>query len=217
MRVRLALHVLLAVAATAAANPVAVPPSVRRALAATSVALAPIGCSGVLAESRQLVLTARHCVRDVGESLRVRFHGGVARTAWVVTVDEIADQAVLLLDEPVPIEPLEVLRRAPIPGMVLYFEGHPDRPRLQSARLDRLGECPSLPRLPNALFTSIHGEPGDSGAPLVDGAGRVVGLVHGGTRCRIATPADHLARLIDRILAREPLRAMGEDVRNKQG
>jgi len=55
--------------------------------------------------------------------------------------------------------------------------------------------------LPNALFTTVHGVPGDSGAPLVDTAARIVGLVHGGAQCQIATPADTLARLIDRVLA----------------
>mgnify|MGYP000234512575 CR=1 FL=1 len=34
-------------------------------------------------------------------------------------------------------------------------------------RLDRIDVCPSLPHLPDALFTSIQGVPGDSGAPLV--------------------------------------------------
>ena len=40
------------------------------------------------------------------------------------------------------------------------------------------------------MCTSIDGKPGDSGAPLVDLLGRVVGLVHGGVRCRIATPGE---------------------------
>src|SRR6185369_860933 len=86
---------------------------------------------------------------------------------------------------------------------VLYFEGNPKRARFQSARLDRIGVCPSLPNLPNALFTSIEGVPGDSGAPLVDSAARVVGLVHGGVNCHIATPADTLLRLVDRVLGHD--------------
>ena len=86
---------------------------------------------------------------------------------------------------------------------MLYFEGNPSRPRFQSARLDKIGRCPSLPDLPNALFTSIAGVPGDSGAPLVDVVAEVVGLVHGGARCHIATPADTLVRLVHRVLEQD--------------
>jgi hypothetical protein len=131
--------------------------------------------------------------------LHVRFTDGTRRSAWVEAIDRDADQALLILDEPVAITPLVVARRRQISGTVLYFEGNPAKPRFQRARLDHIGRCPSLPNLPNALFTSIHGVPGDSGAPLVDAAVRVVGLVHGGAQCEIATPAETLARLLDRV------------------
>jgi S1-C subfamily serine protease len=172
--------------------------AVRRALHTASVVLD--GCSGVLAESPGVVVTARHCVKSEGQELRVRFTNGASRQAWVAAIDEVSDQALLLVEDPPPITPLPLVHRRPIVGTVLYFEGNPARARFQSARLDRIGLCPSLPNLPNALFTSIHGVPGDSGAPLVDGAARIVGLVHGGAQCRIATPADTLGRLIDRVL-----------------
>ncbi len=65
---------------------------------------------------------------------------------------------------------------------------------------ERTGRCPSLPALGGALFTTIDGIPGDSGAAIVDGAIRVVGLVHGGAQCHIATPSDTLRRLIADVL-----------------
>jgi S1-C subfamily serine protease len=175
---------------------------VRRALREATVGL-ETGCAGVLAESTQLVLTARHCVERAGQSMEVRFSTGERRTGWIVATSRSSDQAVLFLEDPVHIEPLAVVRRPQIPGTVLYFAGHPSRPRFQSARLDHIGRCPSLPDLPNALFTSIKGTPGDSGAPLVDAAARVVGLVHGGPNCHIATPADSLIRLVDQVLDRD--------------
>ncbi len=187
-----------------------VPPAVRRALHAASVQIEPTGCSGALTEGQDLVVTARHCIDSEQQTLRVKFVDGTIRNAYVAAVDEVADQAVLLLPDPVPIAPLAIVRRRQIPGTVLYFEGNPARPRFQGARLDRIGRCESLPRLPNALFTSIDGAPGDSGAPLVDGAARVVGLVHGGVRCHIATPADTLGRLVDRVLERHLVRTRGE-------
>jgi S1-C subfamily serine protease len=193
--------ILLAVLATAPA--LAAPAdSVRRALAAASVEVGAGKCAGAVAESTQLVVTARHCI-DGQQQLSVRFSSGAVRTAWVVATNEATDQAVLFLEDPVPVMPLMVARRPQVPGTVLYFLGNPRRPRFQTARLERLGACSSLPQLPNALFTSIEGVPGDSGAPLVDGAGQIVGLVHGGTRCHIATPAASLARLVDRLLERD--------------
>jgi S1-C subfamily serine protease len=177
----------------------------RRALRTASVELLKPGCSGVLAESPDVVFTALHCLPEDAKSVEIRFTTGWTRRAWVVAVDRTADQAALLLDDPVPIEPLRLVRRRQIPGTVLYFEGHPARPRFQEARLERIGRCPSLPGLPNALFTGIRGVPGDSGAPVVDAAGDVVGLVHGGARCHILTPADTLRRLLRRLLERRPL------------
>jgi S1-C subfamily serine protease len=175
--------------------------AVRHALQVASVVVETTGCSGVVAESPQIIVTAKHCLN--GQALRVRLSTGSERTAWVVAVNDASDQAVLFLEEPADVEPLPIVRRRQIPGTVLYFEGNPARPRFQSARLDRIGRCPSLPDLPDALFTSIDGTPGDSGAPLVDGGGEIVGLVHGGVRCHIATPAGPLARLVDHVLGRD--------------
>ena len=199
--------IAFALGATVPASAESTSHAVARALHAASVVLEDGGCSGVLAESPGIVFTARHCVRGEGQELQVRFMDGTRRAAWVEAIDPDADQALLVLRESVAIEPLVIVRRRQIPGTVLYFEGNPSRPRPQRARLDKIGRCPSLPGLPNALFTSIHGTPGDSGAPLVDGAGRVVGLVHGGAQCEIATPADTLGRLLDRVLDEPPLQA----------
>jgi len=197
-RVLAASAVLLA--AGAAAPPAGAfddPRALLRMLHAASVVVAS-GCSGALVEDRDLVVTARHCVRNA-TVVEVALSTGETRRGRVVAEDRGADQALLLLDAPVAVEPLQLARRPPSPRDRLYFEGNPSRPNPQEVRLDRVGTCPSLPRLPNALFTSIEGEPGDSGAPLVDRAARVVGLVHGGERCHIATPADTLWGLLLRV------------------
>jgi S1-C subfamily serine protease len=199
MRLALTIGCVIAVAGSAAAQERAV----RRLLEQATVRLAT-GCTGAVAELSQLVVTAGHCVTD-RRSVTVRLADGEERTGWVVATDEASDQAVLFLEEPTGVMPLRIVRRRQIPGTVLYFGGHPDRWALQSARIDRVGVCPSLPRLPNALFTTIHGRPGDSGAPLVNGAGDIVGLVHGGAQCEIATPANTLRMLIDEVLRPEPV------------
>jgi len=198
--VRLVTHVLTLAVALCCARAVlaASPGDVQHRLHEASVNVGG-GCSGVLTEGPDLIVTARHCV--TGKSvLDIRFSNGLVRTGYVVATDEVADQAVLLLETPVPVAPLTLVRSAPVDGTILYFEGSPHDPRFQEAKLNHSGTCPSLPRLSNALFTTIRGVPGDSGSPLVDVAGRIVGLVHGGAQCAIATPANTLVRLIDRVL-----------------
>ncbi|HEV7732010.1 MAG TPA: serine protease [Candidatus Binatia bacterium] len=190
---------VLATVASALANPSPVPRDVRRALAGATVLVLPAQCGGVLLERATVVATALHCVKD-GPLHRVRLPDGSEHAAHVAITDTAADQAILTLDEPASATPLFLARRAPITGTVLYFAGNPERPRPQDSRLDRIGRCESLPDLPNALFTSIDGTPGDSGSPLVDGASQVVGLVHGGARCHIATPASTLGPMLDRVL-----------------
>ena len=191
----------MVVATTAAANPPPVPPAVRAQLTAATVLVLPSQCAGAVVDSPWLVVTAKHCIHP-GDDLRVRV-AGVEHDAVLVDDDAVADQVVLALDAPAPVEPLGLARRLPIVGTVLYFRGNPDRPRWQAARIEKYGPCPSLPSLTRAVFTSIDGRPGDSGSPLVDLLGRVVGIVHGGAKCRIATPGDHLAVLVDRVLERE--------------
>lgn len=176
----------------------AYPPELERAVLAASV-LVGNGCSGVLVDGPDLVLTAEHCITG-GATHTLRFSDGSQRTGWVAGVDHQADQALLLLEEPVALKPLMLVRQPPIAGTVLYFAGNPSHPRFQEAKLDRTGRCPSLPSLGNALFTTIDGIPGDSGAPIVDAGTRVVGLVHGGAQCHIATPSDTLRRLIADVL-----------------
>lgn len=194
---------LALLATVAGANPLPVPRDVRRAVTAAAVQVLPAQCGGVLVASPRLVATALHCVRPEDRArLRVVFRDGEEHAATFVDADTVADQAVLRLDAPARVAPLDVARRAPIVGTVLYFAGNPGRPNWQDSRLDRIGTCPSLPDLPDALFTSIAGIPGDSGSPLVDGAAQVVGLVHGGAHCHIATPGTRLARLVAAVLAR---------------
>ena len=195
MTARLAVLAVLLLAGPAGA---ARPPAVEEAVLRTTV-LVGSGCSGVLVDGPDLVLTAEHCVTG-SATHALRFSDGSERTGWVAGVDHAADQALLLLEEPVALQPLMLVRQPPIAGTVLYFAGNPKNPRFQEAKLERTGRCPSLPTLGGALFTTIDGIPGDSGAPIVDAGARVVGLVHGGAQCHIATPSDTLRRLIADVL-----------------
>ena len=196
---RAATVLALCCAALAGVAQAAAPAGLQERLLAATVLLDGGSCSGVLVDGPDLVLTAKHCVTG-GATHALRFSNGAERTGWVAGVDDAADQALLLLEEPVTLSPLQVAKQPAIAGTVLYFAGNPRNPRFQEAKLDHTGRCPSLPNIDTSLFTTIDGIPGDSGAPLVDSATHVVGLVHGGAQCHIATPSATLQRLIADVL-----------------
>lgn len=174
-----------------------------RTLRDATVTLFPGHCAGVVVADGRHALTAAHCI-DVapGERQPVVLRNGRMLSGVVKVVDAMRDLAVIRFDEMAPVRPLPVATAMPIPGEGLLFFGRTDRPNEpQEVELERLGRCPSLPGVPQALFTSLHGEKGDSGAPLVDHRLQVVGLVHGGAACSIATPTAELAPVLDTLVA----------------
>jgi Trypsin-like peptidase domain len=160
-----------------------------RLLRDATLTLLPARCQGVVAGDAQSALTAAHCLDEGERRVKVQLHDGRVLAAQVVRVNRAQDVAFLRLATPAGVEPLQVASALPFPGSALRFISTRHRAgELQEVELVRLGRCPSLPQVPAALFTSLRGEPGDSGAPVVDAALQLVGLVHGGARCAIATP-----------------------------
>jgi len=154
-----------------------------------TVTLVPDICAGVIVGDTSHVLTAAHCVAG-GEALTgVTLYDGTVITGHMVVVDEARDMALMKLDRAAPVHPLTVTAELPQAGDPVLFTSrmeHPGEP--QWAEIVKLGQCPSLPFVPSALFTSLRGRPGDSGGPVVDLDLHVVGLVHGGAHCSIAAP-----------------------------
>jgi S1-C subfamily serine protease len=174
-----------------------------RTLRDATVTLFPGHCAGVVVADGRHALTAAHCI-DVaaGERQPVVLRDGKALSGVVKLVDTIRDVAIIRFDEVAPVRPLSLASALPVPGEGLLFFGRNDQPNEpQEVELKRLGRCPSLPGVPQALFTSLHGEKGDSGAPVVDRKLHVVGLVHGGAACSIATPTAELAPVLDTLVA----------------
>jgi S1-C subfamily serine protease len=167
------------------------------ALLQATVTLVPGHCAGVIVEDGRHLLTAAHCVDPLEPRIEAELPGGVRLGGQAVQIDPGQDLALYQLDAVAPVTPLPVSEALPLPGEQLLFAGRPDRPgELQRVWLERLGRCPSLPEVPQALFTTLRGERGDSGAPVVDAQMRVVGLVHGGAACSIAAPTAAFAPLV---------------------
>lgn len=163
-----------------------------------TVLLVPPVCAGVLVGDGDWVLTAAHCVQRPGTSLPVTLHDGRAIDGTLMVVDRDNDMALVKLEQRAPFQPLEVAEVLPPAGESIFFVGRSDRPiPAQLVSVERLAPCPSLPAVPRALHTGMRGEPGDSGAPVVDLDARVVGLVHGGAACSIAAPAAPIAPVLD--------------------
>lgn len=149
----------------------------------------PTGCAGVVAGDGRRILTAAHCVPEGLAELDVTLHDGAQVPATLSEIDRERDIALFDLTEEAPVRPLLVHDQESHVGDSIFFTGREGgRSVRQRAEVERLGRCPSLPGVPRALFTSIRGEKGDSGSPLVDEELHVVGLVHGGAACSIATP-----------------------------
>ncbi|HEV8248005.1 MAG TPA: serine protease [Polyangiaceae bacterium] len=184
-----------------AATPSERPISDRERVLQASVIVVPKACAGSVVASHVHVLTAAHCIPAGADRVDVKLRSGRTLGSRVEYLNVDRDLALLHLDEAVAFEPLELVDRLPLPGDDLFFLGRFDRNRRgQHAGVVKLGRCPSLPNIDDAVFTSINAKPGDSGAPIVDNQLRVVAIIHGGAACHIAAPVYALTR----ELARHP-------------
>ncbi len=149
--------------------------------------------AGVVWGANGEIVTNAHVVR--GPSARVEWHDGCDARASVVRRDDGADLALLRLDAGVPKgrAVARVRRDDPVrPGDVAVAVGHP--------RGLAWAFAAGLVRGCNArwVMTSVRLEPGNSGGPLLDVAGRVVGInsmVAGDVG--LAIPSDLAAAFVD--------------------
>jgi S1-C subfamily serine protease len=171
-------------------------PQARARVLEASVIVVPKACAGALVQTTSHVLTAAHCIPTGDDRVLVKLKSGQQIDSRVEFLDQERDLALLHLDTPARARPLELSLGLPKPGEKLTFVGRFDRAarKAQSARVLKLGRCPSLPSIDDAVFTSLQAKPGDSGAPIVDSKLRVVAVVHGGSACHIAAPVQSLAQ-----------------------
>jgi hypothetical protein len=156
---------------------------------AATIMLMPGYCTGVIVGDQRHAITAAHCIGDRVDALPIQLHDGAQTRASVERLDRPHDVALLRLVGAVAVTPLRVATAMPRSGDALYFGGRRDRKGSgQVFAVLRVGRCPSLPQVDNAIFTNLRARKGDSGAPLVNRSLEVVGLVHGGAQCSIATP-----------------------------
>lgn len=145
-------------------------------------------CSAVLV-APSVILTAKHCVGWPADkraaSYTVAFYlpsGEVDRQAQPLAEDERHDLAALVLASRAPVAPAPVRAAAPVAGDLVFFAGYPGP---GSAMVERAGrvlngrEDIALDdgrKYPDMTVTDIVLRPGESGGPLLDADGEVVGI-----------------------------------------
>ena len=131
--------------------------------------------SGVVISPEGHILTAAHVVGKVGNSVVIVFTDGRRHRATGVGVDVRADAAIVRLDGKGPYKfiPMATNEFAK-PGRWVVAIGHPNGYETSRLPVVRLGRTLSI--TPRTIQTDCSLVGGDSGGPLFDLNGRVVGI-----------------------------------------
>ncbi|HVV71149.1 MAG TPA: trypsin-like peptidase domain-containing protein [Verrucomicrobiae bacterium] len=131
--------------------------------------------SGVVISPDGLVLTAGHVCERPGRNARFTFPDGKTVSGKTVGLDEDSDTGLMRITQPGPWPhaDLGALDKAELGDWVLAF-GHPGGFDPKRSLVVRLGRLIRL--TPDALQSDCTIAPGDSGGPLFDMHGRVVGI-----------------------------------------
>ncbi|MGD9989603.1 S1C family serine protease [Pseudonocardia sp.] len=145
--------------------------------------------SGVVVSARGAVLTALHVV-DGASAVQVRFADGTTSAARIADAQPASDVAVLAVDELPQLVVPAVLGGGPAVGDTVFAVGNPLglRDSLSAGVVSALGRSITAPggaTLPDLIQFDAAVNPGNSGGPLLNRAGQVVGIVTG-----LANPAD---------------------------
>ncbi len=131
--------------------------------------------SGVVISPEGLVLTAGHVGGEAGRNVRFTFHDGRTARGKTVGVNHDRDTGLMRITDrgPWPYAAVGDLREARIGDWVLAL-GHPGGFDLRRSLVVRLGRIIRLET--DALQTDCTISPGDSGGPLFDMHGRIIGI-----------------------------------------
>lgn len=156
------------------------------ALAAPAVAVLRVTASGAsglgtgfVVESAGVLVTAAHVARRT-EAITAEFDGGEPLDAGLLGYDARLDLALVRVRPPAPLPALEVADASSVrPGDAVAVIGTPrGRPRVMTTGtvrgtgLSALGQAPGI-----FILFDAEVAPGNSGGPLLDARGRVIGVV----------------------------------------
>jgi putative serine protease PepD len=138
--------------------------------------------SGFVVDSKGHIVTAEHVI-DGATSIKVTFSDGVTRTATLAGKDAATDVAVLKVDPSgLTLHPLELGSSGALGvGDALVAIGSPFGYEESVSTgivsgLDRTIQAPNGYTVAHAIQTDAALNPGNSGGPILDSGGRVVGI-----------------------------------------
>ncbi len=142
--------------------------------------MGPSWCAGVVIDPAGTVATAYHCVAG-GLPVRVSFRDGEDRPGRVIARDPAHDLAILTVDLPAGVPWLPLREDDPAIGDTVFALGHPFG-AVAGGKLSQLLQWSASRGMVSAvghwlIQTDAAMNPGNSGGPLVDDQGRVVGIV----------------------------------------
>jgi putative serine protease PepD len=139
--------------------------------------------SGFIVDEEGTVVTAAHVV-DEASAVKVILQDGTVRSAEVLGVDDATDVAVIRFDpEGIELQPLELGDSAELKvGASVAAIGAPFEYAWSFSTgivsgLDRTIEAPNGFTVSHAIQTDAAVNPGNSGGPLLDADGEVIGVV----------------------------------------
>jgi S1-C subfamily serine protease len=161
--------------------------------------------SGFLVSSDGMLVTAEHVVGS-DKFVKIRWSDGLEAVGEVVRTDKRRDVALIKTD-PRGRQPLALRREAPQPGDTVFAIGAPIDPKLQSTVTRGVISANRILDGFSFIQSDVMVDPGNSGGPLLDEQGRVLGFTDKGLRSAEAPTGLNFFVPIDdalRFLSAEP-------------
>ncbi|MBN8997739.1 MAG: trypsin-like peptidase domain-containing protein [Rhizobiales bacterium] len=151
------------------------------------------------------VVTASHCVDDFAETYKIKFTDGTVADAHIAVIADwkrgFDDFAILTFAEPkTPIRPLQLRCEVPAVGEYVSMTGYPSDMGLTTVWGRVSGGLSTWGPWPAVFRVDIAAIGGNSGSAIVDGEGRVVGILVGGyrdTSFSVAVPMTKVCAMLD--------------------
>jgi S1-C subfamily serine protease len=161
--------------------------------------------SGFLVSSDGYLMTAEHVVGS-DKYVKIRWSDGLEGVGEVIRTDKRRDVALIKTD-PRGRQPLALRRESPQPGDTVFAIGAPIDPKLQNTVTRGVVSANRIMDGFSFIQSDVTVDPGNSGGPLLDEQGRVLGFTDKGLRTAEAPTGLNFFVPIDdalRFLSAEP-------------
>jgi len=164
--------------------------------------------TGFFVDHAGRVVTIAHVVRELGQAFTIRMIDGATYPGEAVHVDRRHDLAVLRTEAPEPRPlPLATGEEVTVHTRVAAIGHSADLYWTVEAGTVKAPAAGSGPMWTKTISVAMKAMPGFSGAPVLDGRGRVIGVLAAFTPDRetsFVIPGDAVAEMLSRIVDDDP-------------